>query len=946
MRFDDFTDAARRAVEEANDVAVRERHPQLTAEQVLLTLVDKRDTDAMRILIYLGTPTATLRQALADELLAMPRHPQERVVIAPVLMRIFEQARANARADGAPATSTAHLLGALSYVTGTRAQAALVHTGVTAESVARAARATHRTETGGKRHEPTGPNVEVRSPPTGAGSPSQTGTPGAGASTPGGSTTPPSGSSYTPPPSYGPSAVGESVTPQSASGENPESMLAQFATDLTAKAAAGKLDPVIGRDDEMRRILEILGRRRKNNPVLIGEPGVGKTAIVEGLAQRLAAGDVPDALRGKKLVALDLGSVLAGTKLRGDFEERMKKIVQEVRDAAGQIILFIDELHALVGTGGGGGKGGIDAASLLKPALARGELHAIGATTTREYRSSIEKDMALARRFQAVQIDEPSFSETLSILRGLKERYEVHHGVQVTDQALVAAVRLSTRYVSDRFLPDKALDLLDESASRLRLETDSLPGPIDETRRRITQLEVEAKALIKEGSPAALQQKDLVEKELSKLRQNHDETTDRWKREKDIVARIRQVKEEIEFLNRGEEAATRAGNLNEAAEIRFGRIPATRRRMAALEGELAVVQKDGGFLKEAVSADDVASVVASWTGIPVNRLAEEETAKLLELEKRLSSKVIGQDEAISKVANVVRRSRSGIQDPNRPLGSLLFLGPTGVGKTYLVKCLAELLFDDGNALVRIDMSEYMEKHAVARLVGAPPGYVGYEEGGQLTEAVRKRPYTIVLLDEVEKAHNEVFDLLLQVLDEGRLTDSMGRVVSFKNSLIVMTSNLGSAAIVELADEPEAVMRKHVQDALEGFFRPEMLNRIDDTVIFRRLTKEDIVRIADLNLKGLSKRLLDQGLVLEITPAAMNRVADEGYDPAFGARPVNRAIRRLVEDPLSYELIAGTYKGAKGILVDVDPNEVAGTPGPLVMKAVGLRLEAEPAPARG
>jgi ATP-dependent Clp protease ATP-binding subunit ClpB len=939
MRFDDFTDAARRAVEEANDVAVRERHPQLTAEQVLLTLVDKRDTDAMRILIYLGTPTATLRQALADELLAMPRHPQERVVIAPVLMRIFEQARANARADGAPATSTAHLLGALSYVTGTRAQAALVHTGVTAEAVARAARASHRTETGGKRHEPTGPNVEVRSPPAGG---------NATGAAPGASTPPASGASYTPPPTnnYGPSAVGESVTPQSASGENPESMLAQFATDLTAKAAAGKLDPVIGRDDEMRRILEILGRRRKNNPVLIGEPGVGKTAIVEGLAQRLAAGDVPDALRGKKLVALDLGSVLAGTKLRGDFEERMKKIVQEVRDAAGQIILFIDELHALVGTGGGGGKGGIDAASLLKPALARGELHAIGATTTREYRSSIEKDMALARRFQAVQIDEPSFSETLSILRGLKERYEVHHGVQVTDGALVAAVRLSTRYVSDRFLPDKALDLLDEAASRLRLETDSLPGPIDETRRRITQLEVEAKALVKEGSPAALQQKDLVEKELSKLRQNHDETTDRWKREKDIVARIRQVKEEIEFLNRGEEAATRAGNLNEAAEIRFGRIPATRRRMAALEGELAVVQKDGGFLKEAVSADDVASVVASWTGIPVNRLAEEETAKLLELEKRLGSKVIGQDEAIATVANVVRRSRSGIQDPNRPLGSLLFLGPTGVGKTYLVKCLAELLFDDANALVRIDMSEYMEKHAVARLVGAPPGYVGYEEGGQLTEAVRKRPYTIVLLDEVEKAHNEVFDLLLQVLDEGRLTDSMGRVVSFKNSLIVMTSNLGSAAIVELADQPESVMRTHVQNALEEFFRPEMLNRIDDTVIFRRLTKEDIVRIADLNLKGLSKRLLDQGLVLEITPAAMNRVADEGYDPAFGARPVNRSIRRLVEDPLSYQLIAGTYKGAKGILVDVDPNEVAGTRGPLVMTAVGQRLEAEAAPVRG
>ena len=919
MRFDDFTDAARRVVEEANEVAVRDRHPQLTAEQVLLTLVDRRDTDAMRILVYLGTPTATLRQALADELLAMPRAPQERVIISPVLVRIFEQARANARADGAPATSTAHLLGALAYVTGTRAQAALVHSGVTAEAVARAARATQRTETGGRKPDASGHGVETRgqaAPPTTA--TTATGTPAS------------------PPTSSAPTAVGEAAPPD-------ESMLAQFATDLTAKAAAGKLDPVIGRDDEMRRILEILGRRRKNNPVLIGEPGVGKTAIVEGLAQRLASGDVPDALRGKRLVALDLGSVLAGTKLRGDFEERMKRIVQEVREAAGQIILFIDELHALVGTGGGGGKGGIDAASLLKPALARGELHAIGATTTREYRSSIEKDMALARRFQAVQIDEPSFSETLSILRGLKERYEVHHGVQVTDQALVAAVRLSTRYVSDRFLPDKALDLLDEAASRLRLETDSLPAPLDEARRRITQLEVEGKALAREGSPAALQQRDLIEGELARLRKLHDETTDRWKREKDIVARIRQVKEEIEFLNRGEEAASRAGNLNEAAEIRFGRIPATRRKMAALEGELAVVQKDGGFLKEAVTADDVASVVSSWTGIPVTRLAEEETRKLLELEARLSSKVIGQDEAIATVANVVRRSRSGIQDPNRPLGSLLFLGPTGVGKTYLVKCLAELLFDDANALVRIDMSEYMEKHAVARLVGAPPGYVGYEEGGQLTEAVRKRPYTIVLLDEVEKAHNEVFDLLLQVLDEGRLTDSMGRVVSFKNSLIVMTSNLGSAAIVELADQPESVMRKKVQEALEEFFRPEMLNRIDDTVTFRRLTREDIIRIAELQLKSLGKRLADQGLTLKMSDAAMNRVADEGYDPAFGARPVNRAIRRLVEDPLSYALIAGTFKGARGIEVDLDPNDTgeAGKRLPLVMRPIERAPESKP-----
>jgi ATP-dependent Clp protease ATP-binding subunit ClpB len=909
MRFDDFTDAARRLIEEANATAIRERHPHLTAEQVLLNLVDTRDSDATRILVYLGAPTATIRQALADELLAMPRIAQERMVISPVLVRIFEQARANARADGAASTSTAHLLGALAYVTGTRAQAALVHSGVTAEAVARAARSVNRGETGGRRPDP-GHGVETRAA--------------------GGTAAPAAPSSSR----MGDTVQGAGTPPAS----NPDSVLSQFAVDLTAKAAAGKLDPVIGREDELRRIIEILGRRRKNNPVLIGEPGVGKTAIVEGLAQRLASGDVPDALRGKKLLALELGSVLAGTNLRGEFEERMKKIVAEIRDSAGQIILFIDELHALVGTGGGG-KGGIDAASLLKPALSRGELHTIGATTTKEYRSSIEKDAALARRFQLVQIDEPGFPETVSILRGLKERYEVHHGVQVTDQAIVAAVRLSSRYVSDRFLPDKALDLLDEAASRLRLETDSLPAPIDEARRRITQLEVEAKALTREGSPAAIQQRDIIEKEIARLRSTHEQETERWKRERDIVARIRQVKEEIEFLNRGEEAATRAGNLNEAAEVRFGKIPAARRRMAALEGELAVVQKDGGYLKEAVTADDVASVVAAWTGIPVTRLAEEETKKLLELEKRLGSKVIGQDEAIKAVANVVRRSRSGIQDPNRPLGSLLFLGPTGVGKTYLVKCLAELLFDDVNALVRLDMSEYMEKHAVARLVGAPPGYVGHEEGGQLTEAVRRRPYTIVLLDEVEKAHSEVFDLLLQVLDDGRLTDSMGRVVSFKNTLIVMTSNLGSSAIMDAADEPEQVLRAKVQEALMGFFRPEMLNRIDDTVIFRRLTKDDVIRIATLQLKGLSKRLADQGQELIITPPALERIAEEGFDPAFGARPVNRAIRRLVEDPLSFELIAGTFKGASGIEVSLDPTEQPGSTKPLVMKPIGVPTSA-------
>ncbi|MFO0748378.1 MAG: AAA family ATPase [Myxococcota bacterium] len=925
MRFDDYTDAARSVVEAANATAVRERHPQLTCEQVLLTLLDTRDSDAMRILAYLGTATATLRQAVADEVAALTRMNAERMLISDNLVLVFEQARANARADGAPATSTAHLLGAIAYVSGTRAQAALRASGVTAEAVAKAARKATRGETGGRRPEaaPPGQGVDARPAPTAA----PTAAP-ASPTTPQPSLVSTVRPTPTTPPLQSSSGPGQVVQPHVAPSGPPSAdavasgegtFLQRFAIDLTGRAAAGKLDPVIGREDELRRMMEILCRRRKNNPVLIGEPGVGKTAIVEGLAQRIASGDVPDMLRGRKLMALDLGSLIAGTNLRGEFEDRIKRILQEIREGGGETILFIDELHTLVGAGAGGGKGGIDAASLLKPALARGELRAIGATTTKEYRSSIEKDAALARRFQTVQVDEPNFSETLSILRGLKERYEVHHGVQIHDNALVAAVRLSTRYVSDRVLPDKALDLLDEAASRLRLETDSLPGDLDEVRRRISQLEVEGKALQKEGTPAALTQRDLVEKELGKLRAEHEAALDRWKKERDVVARIRQVKEELEFLARGEDAATRAGNLNDAAEIRFGKLPAARRRLAGLEGELAVVQKDGGFLRDAVTADDIAAIVASWTGIPVTKLAEEESAKLLGLEARLGKKVVGQDPAIKAVANVVRRSRSGIQDPNRPLGSLLFLGPTGVGKTYLVKCLAENLFDDAGALVRLDMSEYMEKNNVARLIGAPPGYVGHEEGGQLTEAVLRRPYTIVLLDEVEKAHAEVFDILLQVLDEGRLTDSMGRVVSFKNTLIVMTSNLGSDAIVEMADQPESEMRKKVMDALDDFFRPEMLNRIDDVVIFNRLVRADIERIVGLQLSGLGQRLAERGLTLKLTPAALTKVADVGFDPVYGARPVNRAIRHLVEDPLSYALIAGTFAGAVGIEVDIDPD---------------------------
>ncbi len=889
MRFDDYSDAARRVVEQANAASKEQSHAQLMPSQVLLMMLDSRDTDAMRIWGYMGTQTATLRQAVADEVSKIPRVAAgSKLFIAPALVRIFDQARANARAAGAPATSTAHLLGALSYVTGTRAHAALQGSGVTSAGVAKAAHHVGSKETARTASAARPDSSAVESRGSAKKAAAATGS------------------------AQGSSGGLTGVSPSMGD----DTALGKFTIDLTQRAADGKLDPVVGRDDEIRRLMEILCRRRKNNPVLIGEPGVGKTAIIEAFAQRIAAGDVPDALRGRRLLSLDIGSVLAGAKLRGDFEARMKALLDEIRDAGGQVLLFIDELHQIVGAGGTA-KGAIDAASLLKPALARGEINAIGATTVREYRQNIERDAALARRFQTVMVEEPSSKECLSILRGVKERYEVHHGVRIQDAALVAAVRLSKRYVSDRFLPDKALDLVDEAGSRLRLETDSLPGEIDEVRRRIAALEVEHKALSKEGGAAAIEQAGVVDKELAELRTRLDADTARWKKERDVVARIRQQKEEIDFLTRGEDAATRSGNVDEAAEIKFGTLPAARRELAALEGELAVVQKDGAWLKDSVGANDVAAVVAAWTGIPVTKLAEDELTKLMELENRLKKKVIGQDEAVTAVSNVVRRSRSGIQDPKRPLGSLLFLGPTGVGKTYLAKVLTKLLFDDESALVRIDMSEYMEKHAVSRLIGSPPGYVGYDEGGQLTEAVRSRPYSIVLFDEVEKAHQEVFDLLLQVLDEGRLTDSMGRTVSFKNTLIVMTSNLGSSAIVD-PDLDDQTMRDKVMEALHSFFRPEMLNRIDDTVIFHRLSRDSIKFIVKLQLGGLKKRLAERKLSVDITDAAIDVLAEEGYNPAFGARPVKRAIRQLVEDPLAYELIAGNFKDAAGVAIDVAP----------------------------
>ena len=886
MRFDDYTDAARRVVRVANEAARKAGHPNLTTEQVLLTMLDSRDTHAMRLWSHLGTRTATLRQLIADEVDAMPSvEGNAKLLIAPGLVRVFDQARVTARAHAAAGTTTGHLLAAIAYVPDTRAVAALEASDCTAERVEAALRKVASPERGGGRG--------------------------------------------------GGSAGGSSSMGEDDPDESGQSWLARYAIDLTERAAAGQLDPVIGRDDEIRRVMEVLGRRRKNNPVLIGEPGVGKTAIVEGLARRLSEGDVPDSLRGRRLLSLDMGSMVAGAKLRGAFEERLNNVLREVREAAGQILLFVDEIHTIVGAGGTSG-GGIDASAMLKPALARGELHCLGATTVREYRQSIDRDPALARRFQTVTVEEPGYGEAVSILRGLKPRYEVHHGVVISDAAVVAAVRLSSRYVSDRRLPDKALDLIDEASSRLRLQVDALPAAIDEARRRLEQLALERAGLTREGSASALSQRDGVDAEMVTLRAGMEDQLTRWRQEKDILARIRQTREQIEELARAEELATRGGDLARAAEIKFGRLPELRRNVAALEGELAVVQKDGGWLKEAVDAEEVAAVVAAWTGIPVTRLHESEARKLLELEVRLGTRVIGQDAAVSAVSRVIRRSRSGIQDPHRPLGSFLFLGPTGVGKTHLVKAVAQELFDDVHAMVRLDMSEYMEKHAVARLLGAPPGYVGYEEGGQLTEAVRQRPFSVILLDEVEKAHKEVFDVLLQVLDDGRLTDSMGRTVSFTNAIIIMTSNLGSAAIVDI--EGEAEMRAAIQEALHAFFRPELLNRIDDVVTFGRLDRTSIRKIVRLQLAELDERLAARGLPLTVTDQAIDVLAREGYDPAFGARPVRRAVRSLIEDPLAYELIAQTFAGAAGIRVDAG----AGGGGlPLVVEPVS-----EPAAAQG
>jgi ATP-dependent Clp protease ATP-binding subunit ClpB len=710
---------------------------------------------------------------------------------------------------------------------------------------------------------------------------------------------------------------------QRVTDENPEDKyqaLERYGRDLTEAARQGKLDPVIGRDDEIRRTIQVLSRRTKNNPVLIGEPGVGKTAIVEGLAQRIVQRDVPEGLKNKRVVALDLGALIAGAKYRGEFEDRLKAVLKDIADANGQIILFIDEMHTLVGAGAA--EGSMDASNLLKPMLARGELRAVGATTLNEYRKYVEKDAALERRFQPIVVGEPTVDDTIAILRGLREKYEVHHGVKITDSALIAAATLSHRYITDRFLPDKAIDLIDEAGSRLRMEIDSMPTEIDEIDRRIRQLTIEREAIKRDETVVAQERLARVDEELAELNEKIAGMKSHWEQEKDAIQGIQTTKEGIEQARIAAENAERLADLQKAAELRYGTLPSLQRQLETQNAALAQLQKEHKFLKEEVDEEDIASVVARWTGIPVTRLLQGEVEKLLKMEARIHERVVGQDEAISAVANAVRRSRAGLGDPNRPIGSFLFLGPTGVGKTELARALAEFLFDDERSMVRIDMSEYMEKHTVARLIGAPPGYVGYEEGGQLTEAVRRKPFSVILLDEIEKAHPDVFNVLLQILDDGRLTDGQGRTVDFRNVVVVMTSNIGSQYLQDADSVQEG--RDAVMGALRNYFRPEFLNRLDEIIIFHQLSADQITEIVDIQLRGLRQRLEDRGMEITVTDAAKRVLAAEGFDPVYGARPLKRAIQREVQDVLALKILNGEFHDGDTIVIDSEHGELVFT----------------------
>jgi ATP-dependent Clp protease ATP-binding subunit ClpB len=703
---------------------------------------------------------------------------------------------------------------------------------------------------------------------------------------------------------------------------NPEEKyqaLKRFSRDLTDLARQGKLDPVIGRDEEIRRVVQVLSRRTKNNPVLIGEPGVGKTAIVEGLAQRIVAGDVSETLKNRRLVALDMGALVAGAKYRGEFEDRLKAVLKEVESAEGQIILFIDELHTVVGAGAA--EGAVDASNMLKPALARGLLRCVGATTLNEYRKYIEKDAALERRFQPVMVREPNVEDTISILRGLKEKYEVHHGVRIKDSAIVAAATLSHRYISDRFLPDKAIDLIDECASKLRIEIDSMPAEIDEIQRRITQSEIERQALTKETDPAARERLAKLETELAGMNSELEQMKVHWQKEKELIQEIRAIKGEQEQLHSEAQLAEREGNLARVAEIRYGRLIELQNNLQAANQRLSDLQKGGQMLKEEVDDEDVAEVVSRWTGIPVTRMLEGERDKLVHMEERLQRRVIGQEEAVAAVSDAVRRARSGLQDPNRPIGSFIFMGPTGVGKTELAKALAEFIFDSEQAMVRVDMSEFMEKHSVSRLIGAPPGYVGYEEGGYLTEAVRRRPYSVVLFDEIEKAHPEVFNVLLQILDDGRMTDGHGRTVDFKNTIIIMTSNVGSQWIQELGARDRTEMERRVMDALRATFKPEFLNRIDEIILFHNLTPEQIGDIVEIQIERLARRLAERKITLQLTEAAKQIIGRRGYDPVYGARPLKRAIQQSIENPLAVEILKGRFPEGCEVLADAEGDRI-------------------------